>query len=151
MDDKGTSRGHSALAHLHVAALGAGKQPAHTQHRLHPRAWLLLHGHILIPWLAGGRDDSLPAKPKVSSGFGMTPQPMSALVILHPQTVLQSVPRALCHGKDGPSWEGSAGSALLSLLDSSSGPPSKASPARSSCPSVLAKAWNGGYVRALAP
>lgn len=96
---RGHPGGHCALAHLHVVALGAGKQPAHTQHTLHPWARLLLHRHILIPWPAGGRDNSLPAKPKMSSGFGMTPQPTSAPDILHPQTVLQSLPRAL-------SWEG---------------------------------------------
>lgn len=124
MDDKGTSRG--ATLHWHIPMWEHWVQGS-TQHMLHPRA----HPHPTA---------------KMSSGFGMTPNPCQLLAVLHPHTLLQLLPGPLCHGK-----EVFAGSALLPLLDWSSGPPSEASPVRSCCPSLLAKAWDGGYRRAPAP
>lgn len=89
--------GHSALAHLHVGALGAGKHRAHVASpgtaapaRAHPPA--------------GGRENSLPAKPRCFLCLGCHHSPCQLLAILHPQTALQSL-LGLCHGQDGPSWE----------------------------------------------
>lgn len=140
--------GHLVLAHLHVGPLGAGKHPAQgaslgtaAPARAHPRP------------MASWREGQLPLC-KTQNVFWVLDDTTARVsswpfsIPKRPQMGLQSLPGALCRGKEVP-----AGSAPLPLLDSSSEPPSKGplQDPQSPCPSLLAKAWDGGYIRAPAP